>query len=310
MTMKKWFFSNNGEVTGPLDLEAAKEFLSKTPNVYGWHPSFTQWKPVSCISEFIGVIPATVQKPAIPKDISDKFSAKNQRLEKKLTAITDNINHSHSSLSKLKKQIEAYKSLTINLNDEVKGAIDKIDKKSTSLARKLSQVKDAVQIAKREATEVVDEFEEKLSSNEITMPSCNHVEQTNTNPTLIEAQQISKAKLAQEKLATPHKRIEPIKATPQENIAPEKEKKSASKNALYGDHEAKDNSKERVDPEAEYANKMAKESFNGMKNIMKSVFKGDSKGDKIENTQKQEVNQAKNEPLSMAERLKLAQNNQ
>ena len=308
--MKKWFFSNNGEVTGPLDLEDAKEFLSNTPNVYGWHPSFSQWKPASCISEFVGIIPATVQPPTIPKEISDKFLAKKQRLETKLTAIGDSINHSQSSLNKFEKQIEAYKSLTINLNDEVKGAIDKIDKKSTSLTRKLSQVKDAVQIAEREMAEVVDEFDKKLNSNEITMPSCNHVGQEGSNSTLTETQQTSKAKLAQEKLATPHKRVEPIKADPQEKIVPEKEKKSASKTPLYGEHEAKHKSKERVDPEAEYANKMAKESFNGMKNMMKSVFKGDSKVDKIENIQKQEVNQAKDEPLSMAERLKLAQNNQ
>ena len=65
--MKKWFFSNNGEVTAPLDLDEAKDYLATNPNVYGWHPSFTQWKPVNCISEFVDVLPPTVQAPAIPK---------------------------------------------------------------------------------------------------------------------------------------------------------------------------------------------------------------------------------------------------
>jgi hypothetical protein len=50
-----------------------------------------------------------------------------------------------------------------------------------------------------------------------------------------------------------------------------------------------------------------KDGFNGMKNMMKSVFKGDSK---VEEKEKVEVKKSKDEPLSMAERLKLAQNNQ
>jgi hypothetical protein len=51
-----------------------------------------------------------------------------------------------------------------------------------------------------------------------------------------------------------------------------------------------------------------KEGFNGMKNMMKSVFKGDSKVES--KPEKVEVKKGKEEPLSMAERLKLAQNNQ
>ena len=34
MTMEKWFFSNNGKVTAPFDLEAAKEYLASNPDVY------------------------------------------------------------------------------------------------------------------------------------------------------------------------------------------------------------------------------------------------------------------------------------
>ena len=82
--MKKWFFSKDGKVTAPLDLEAAKEYLSSNPDVYGWHPSFNQWKPVNCISEFVDVIPPTVQAPLIPKEISDKFLAKKQENYRKL----------------------------------------------------------------------------------------------------------------------------------------------------------------------------------------------------------------------------------
>lgn len=297
--MKKWFFSNNGKVTGPLDLEAAKEYLAGNSDVYGWHPSFTQWKPVNCISEFVGVLPPTVQAPLIPKEISDKFIAKKQRLETKLTSIDDSINHSQSSFTKFERQIEAYKDLTKNLNDDVKGAIDNIEKKYKSLNRKLSQVKDAVHIAEKEMSEVVNDFEHKMSSNDIFMPSCNQAESSAVTNTPADKEQISKAKLAQEKLATPHKRVEPIEAkvkeAPQAKKEPEKESKPASQSLHYDTVEA---------------SHVPKDSFNGMKNMMKSVFKGDSKVNKADKTEKVDVKKAKDEPLSMAERLKMAQNNQ
>lgn len=293
--MKKWFFSKDGKVTAPLDLEAAKEYLSSTPDVYGWHPSFNQWKPVNCISEFVDVIPPTVQAPLIPKEISDKFLAKKQRLQTKLTSIDDSINHSQSSLTKFDKQIEAYKSLTINLNDDVKGAIDNIEKKYKSLSRKLSQVKDAVHIAEKEMSEVVEDFDRKMSSNDIFMPSCNQAPQS--AQTSSDSQQVSKAKLAQEKLATPHKRVEAVEEAPVAKKEPAKatKKKESAKAEEKADTHLYDTYE---------ANHAPKESFNGMKNMMKSVFKGDSK------VVKEEPQKSKDEPLSMAERLKLAQNNQ
>jgi len=290
--MKKWFFSNNGKVTDPLDLDAAKDYLADNPEVYGWHPSFNQWKPVSCISEFAGVLPPTIQAPLIPQEISDKFIAKKQRLESKLVAIDDSIKHSESSLSQFDQKIEDYKTLTQNLNDDVKGAIDNIEKKYTSLKRKLSQVKDAVNIAAKEMTEVVDDFDHRMSSNDIFMPSCNQgaVVPDNVSQERSDRAKASKAKLAQEKLATPHKRVEPVEV--KEVIKNNSPKKEVVKN------------KESISAEVEYANKMAKDGFNGMKNMMKSVFKGDSKPE-----QEEEIKQDKEEPLSMAERLKMAQNN-
>ena len=300
--MKKWFFSNNGEVTAALDLDAAKDYLASNPNVYGWHPSFTQWKPVNCISEFADVLPPTVQAPLIPKEISDKFLAKKQRLESKLTSIEDSINHSKSSLIKFDKQIEEYKDLTQNLNDDVKGAIDNIEKKYNSLRRKLSQVQDAVNIAETEMTEVVDDFSRRMSSNDIFMPSCNQSIAMSQD-----SAQVSRAKLAQEKLATPHSRADLAETKAQEAAAEKKEavkaqtknaEKTASQSPLY---------------DAVEANHSTKDSFNGMKNMMKSVFKGDSKVEKVEvkeEVKKVEVKKGKEEPLSMAQRLKMAQNNQ
>jgi uncharacterized protein YoxC len=295
--MEKWFFSNNGKVTAPFDLEAAKEYLASNPDVYGWHPSFNQWKPVNCISEFVGVLPPTVQSPLIPKEISDKFTAKKNRLQTKLNSIDDSINHSQSTLAKFENQIDFYKELTKNLNDDVKGAIDNIEKKYKSLSRKLSQVKDAVHIAENEMSEVVDDFDHRMSSNDIFMPSCTQSIKPAQIADISDAAQVSKAKLAQEKLATPHKRIEPIQT--QAETEPKKEKQQAPKKSAVQKPAPKTTVDEAHDE---------KDGFNGMKNMMKSVFKGDSK---VEITpEKVDVKKGKEEPLSMAERLKLAQNNQ
>ena len=235
------------------------------------------------------------QAPLIPKEISDKFLAKKQRLASKLTSIADSINHSQSSLGKFEKQIENYKTLTQNLNDNVKDAIDNIEKKHKSLNRKLSQVKDAVHIAENEMTEVVNDFDQRMSSNDIFMPSCN---QGKVIPP--DVSQVSKAKLAQEKLATPYNRVAPPTAKVKE---PEK--------TIQKDVPKKEEPliTEAINPEAEYANKMAKDSFNGMKNMMKSVFKGDHKVEKAKVPERVEIKKGKDEPLSMAERLKMAQNN-
>jgi chromosome segregation ATPase len=309
--MKKWFFSSNGEVSSALSFDEAKEFLTNNPDVYGWHPSFNHWKPVSCISEFIGVVPASIPGPLIPKEISDKFLAKKHRLDSKLTSIDDSIKHSHKSLIKFEQQIEDYKELTKNLNDDVKGAISNIEKKYKTLNRKLSQVKDAVDIAETEMSEAVEEFDKRMNSNDILMPSCDQVNAIQINNlSNVDNSPGSKAKLAQEKLATPPKRSESSESkvttfpkTTNRFKDTEKNKTLAESSSQPPKKQAE--SKKEANQSASVQNDDHKDGFNGMKNMMKSVFKGDSKVE-----QKVEVKKGKEEPLSMAERLKMAQNNQ
>lgn len=302
--MKKWFFSDSGKVHGPLDLEAAKEYLADKPNVYGWHPSFTQWKPVNCISEFVGIIPATEQALLVPKELTDKFLAKKKRLQTKLTSIGDSINHTQSTLGKFEKQIENYKDLTKNLNDDVKAAIVNIEKKHTSLTKKLSQVKNAVEIAEVEIDDAINTFNQRVNSNDVVMPSCdssNAPASTANKVTKLETTQTSKAKIAETKLATPHKRVELAEVD-----------KAATKSTEKPAAKAKPAAKKQesvVPAEVEHANKMATESFNGMKNMMKSVFRGDKKVEADKPTETP-PSSSSDKPLSMAERLKLAQNNQ
>ncbi|MBU2892607.1 DUF4339 domain-containing protein [Colwellia sp. D2M02] len=288
--MKKWFFSDNGKVTAPLSQTEARAYLADNPTVYGWHPSFSQWKPVTCIPEFADIVPLPEQSLLVPKELTDKFLAKKQRLQTKLTSIDDSIKHTQSSLTKFEKQIEDYKALTQNLNDDVKGAIDNIEKKYSGLNKKIAQVKNAINIAEVEINDAIKSFDHRVNSNDVFMPSCHGTVKPAKSAPLTEvevaqkaseAAQISKAKLAQAKLATPHKRVEAEK--PVEEVA---KKEAPKKEESVAKNKAEDESK---------ANK---EGF-GMKNIMKSVFKGDKK---VESSEEQP-------PMSMAERLKMAQNN-
>jgi uncharacterized protein YoxC len=311
--MKKWFFSSNGEVSSALSFEEAKEFLINNPDVYGWHPSFSQWKPVNCISEFIGVIPVSMPGPLIPKEISDKFLAKKNRLESKLTSIDDSIKHSNKSLAKFEQQIEDYKELTQNLNDDVKGAIDNIEKKYKTLNRKLSQVRDAVDIAETEMSEVVEDFNKRMNSNDILMPSCDQASQVSApKSSNVDNFPGSKAKLAQEKLATPPKRSESneskVTKLPETNNRFKDIEQNKNTAASTNQKPSKQSApKKEVSQSTSAQTDEHKDGFNGMKNMMKTVFKGDSK---VEEKEKVEVKKGKDEPLSMAERLKLAQNNQ
>jgi hypothetical protein len=200
-------------------------------------------------------------------------------LQSQITSINDSINHTQSSLIKFEQQIADYKDLTKNLNDDVKSAISNSEKKYSSLHKRLSQLKNAVSIAKVEINDVIDEFNQRANANDVLMPSCHK----NT--------QLSKANLVQDnKLTTSNKAIE-IEKKP--NTVQEK----AIKN------------KEVMPPDVEYANKMATESINSMKNIMKSVFKADKRAEQKTEHNLSAKKTAVEEPLSMAERLKLAQNN-
>lgn len=315
--MKKWFFSDNGKVTSPLSHTEALTYLTDKPNAYGWHPSFSQWKPISCIPEFADIVSLPEQSSLVTKELTDKFLAKKLRLEAKLSSIEDSINHTEATFNKFEKQISSYKTLTQNLSDEVKGAISNIEKKYDSLNKKIAQVKNAVSIAEVEMNDAVKGFDNRANSNDVSMPSCHNidrviattalqtpniepskisdaslkaanVEAKNTNATdegeKAEAQ-ISKAKLAQTKLATPHKlwSLNTKEDSKNEFVTDKTEKIKRDSNIV----------------DTENVNKEAKESFNGMKSMMKSVFKAEKKTE----------SDSKDQPMSMAERLKMAQNN-
>lgn len=226
--MKKWFFSTNGKVTSALSFTEASAFLKNNPDAYGWNASFKQWKPANCINEFVDIMPTTTPTPLIPQETSDKFRAKKRFIESKFTSLESSIEQSVKSLAAFEQQIQDYKDLTCNLNDNVKNAIDNIERKFKTLSSKLTHQKGIIDIAKTEMIEVVEGFDRKMQANDILMPTCiqnsiqtsvqtSQVHYLNTDS--VDESLVNRAKLAQDELALPPKKpdlstlTKPTKAT-------------------------------------------------------------------------------------------------
>ncbi len=202
--MKKWFFFSDGKVSPALNYSEAKTFLSNNPDAYGWNATFKQWKPVSCISEFIAFIPNAVPRPLIAKETSERFRTKKMSLESKLATSEDILKYSFKSLTEFEQQVKDYKALTCRLNDNVKGAIESIEKKYDVFNSKLTNLRRNLDMAKTEISEVVEGFNRKIQANDILMPTCLP---SSTVHYLANSQvknlSVHKKKLATEKLVIP-----------------------------------------------------------------------------------------------------------
>ncbi|MCL1141974.1 DUF4339 domain-containing protein [Shewanella gaetbuli] len=162
--MKKWFFSHDGDVTGPLNESEALEFLQHQPNCYGWHPSFSQWLPVSHISEFAGKVAIPESPAQIPPTLIKEFSNTKQSIRHKLTEMDESIKYSKTYLYELEQEINIYKRLTNKLSDEVKNNINGIEAKYESYQKLFAELLEAVEIAKTEMLEVTTEFDARLEA--------------------------------------------------------------------------------------------------------------------------------------------------
>lgn len=158
--MNKWYFSNNGEINGPFDLASAKKILLHNTNLYGWNPTYSQWKPVSMISEFSDVVPVAKPQAQIPKELISKFISKKRNLHDRLEVIDNDFILVNTLLCDLGKEIQTFNNLTLGLNDEIISIINNIEQNYISLRKKRSDVIQAVNIAKLEINDAVKEFSE------------------------------------------------------------------------------------------------------------------------------------------------------
>ena len=161
--MKKWFFSHDGDVSGPLTQSEAIAFLQNEPDCYGWHPSFTQWLPVSHIGEFAGVVPPPTSPAEIPTELINEFNTKRHELHEKINEMDESVKYSKTYLYELEQEINIYKRLTSKLSDDVKNNINTIENKYQGYQKILEELVDAVSIAKSEITEVTSEFDKRVA---------------------------------------------------------------------------------------------------------------------------------------------------
>ncbi len=234
--MKEWFFFSDGKVSPALNYSEAKTFLRDKPDAYGWNATFRQWKPVSCIHEFVAFIPNAAPKPLIAKETSERFRRKKMSLQSKLATSEETLKYSFKSLTEFEQQLKDYKALTCRLNDNVKGAIELIEKKHEVLSSKLTSIKRNLDMAKTEMSEVVESFNRKIQANNILMPTCLP---SSTVHYLANSQaknlSVHKKKLATEKLVTPVQNPNNYKLTTinTPKISTEAKKTEQSTKSLY-----------------------------------------------------------------------------
>ena len=138
--MKKWFFSNNGEVTGPLGLKESNEFISKKTDLYAWHPSYTHWVPVSCIGEFNTSVTPPPPPIDIPNGLIDTLVGEEKELITTLDRIDKTIKITSDSLYEIDTDLENYGKTTHNLTEEVRVVVKQIEEQYASLQKNLANV--------------------------------------------------------------------------------------------------------------------------------------------------------------------------
>lgn len=138
--MKKWFFSDNGEVTGPFGLKESNELIAKNPDLYAWHPSYTHWVPVSCINEFETTITPPPPPIAIPNDLIDDLIGEEKELLTTLDRIDKTIKITSDSLYEIDADLDNYGQITHNLTEEVKTVVKTIEEQYASLQKNLANV--------------------------------------------------------------------------------------------------------------------------------------------------------------------------
>ncbi|WP_041409879.1 DUF4339 domain-containing protein [Shewanella amazonensis] len=158
--MKKWILSHKGAQSAPMTHAEAIAFLQDKPDSYGWHPSYTQWLPVSHIPEFSGQIPTPAPvATTVPQTLSSAFARRRQELTEQAAALEASVTATQGLLGALEQEITTYKRLTHKLSDEVKRGIAGIEEDAGQYRKQLDDLSYALAMAKVELAEVSEGFE-------------------------------------------------------------------------------------------------------------------------------------------------------
>jgi len=163
--MKKWLFSKNGKILGPFAEAEATEFVMANPESYAWHPSYSHWMAVTCISEFENAIPAPKPPSIIPKELIEEFMTKERALIARLEQLDADVVTTDNSLLKLDEDIKNFQDITQNCTAEVKATLHSIEQQFANLSKNLSTFKGSVADEKKEFEDIRSEFNERVEND-------------------------------------------------------------------------------------------------------------------------------------------------
>jgi len=138
--MKKWYFSDNNEVTGPLGLKESNEFIAKNPDLYAWNPSYTHWVPVSCIPEFEVMASPPPPPIEIPQGLIEGLIGEEKELISTLDRVDKTIKITADSLYEIDAEIDNHSQMAHNLTEEVSVVVKAIEAQYASLQQNLANV--------------------------------------------------------------------------------------------------------------------------------------------------------------------------
>jgi len=138
--MKKWYFSDNGEMTGPFGLKESNEYIAKNPEVYAWHPAYTHWVPVSCIPEFQIVTSPPPPPIEVPKNLIADLIDEEKDLISTLDRVDKTIKITADSLYEIDAEVDNSSQTTHNLTEEVRIVVKTIEEQYASLQQNLANV--------------------------------------------------------------------------------------------------------------------------------------------------------------------------
>ena len=272
--MKKWYFSDDGKVTGPYSLNDASALLAKNNELYGWNSSLSQWLPVTHISELSEFISESKPTVQVSKELIDKFVTKKRDLNKKVTLIDESIKKTQVHIETFEKEINKYKQLTESLSSDVKDNILPLEKKHQFVTKQLRELAKASEIAKHEIIDVVQEFGDLVlsKSNENTeallalkelpeLKAEGNVDQVRVQKPSVKVNPPEAVKTEENKTVNKSVAIEKSES---EKVVPLKENTTVEKEPSIKSS-AQESSVEKTAGE--------NKAFSGVKNKFKSVFK-------------------------------------
>lgn len=149
--MKKWLFSNNGKVVGPIAGAEAIKYVKDNPGAYVWQPEYGLWQPANSIEEFSGEVNVPVPPATLSAVDVENFHSKEAQLLETFERIDVTFRVSANSLKEINEEIETQHEMAKSLIKEVKQAIQTIENQHKALQKNLADV------ANRDMTMMVGE---------------------------------------------------------------------------------------------------------------------------------------------------------